>query len=83
MDDILMMWVPIQEELMVQLAELDKELEIMTTENQMYENCYQIKAQVRAHTSGPRTMHHTYPLDHIMDTLSCLYPNQITKPPVC
>lgn len=39
---------------MVQLAELDKELEIMTTENQMYENCYQIKAQVRAHTRGRR-----------------------------
>lgn len=39
---------------MVQLAEQDKELEIMTTENQMYENCYQIKAQVRVHTSGRR-----------------------------
>lgn len=36
-----------QEELMVQLAEIDKELEVLVTENQMYENCYQVKAQVR------------------------------------
>ena len=36
-----------QEELMVQLAEIDKELEVLVTENQMYETCYQIKAQVR------------------------------------
>jgi hypothetical protein len=35
-----------QEELMVQLTELDKEIELMAAENEMYENFYLVKAQV-------------------------------------
>lgn len=36
-----------QEDLMVRLAELDKELEVMMAENEMYESYYNAKTAVR------------------------------------